>query len=94
MKADERRQARELLELEIRLARMRVAADYLKQRGLRREERASRIRWLQMAELAANAVSGSFIGRRQAALPPKYRLGMLAFWAVWRLLHRRGGKKA
>ena len=84
---------RELLELEIKLARMRVAADYLKQRKRRQGEKASRLYWLHLAELAGSTVSGSLIGRKYSALPAKYRFGILTIWALWQLLQKKASKK-
>ena len=53
----ERKQARELLELEIKLARLKVTAAQIRQEKTRQQRKKQRVDFVQLAEIAAAAAS-------------------------------------
>ena len=78
---EQRRQARELLELEIKLARLKVQAARIKRQQARQSDSRRRGEWLALAETAA------------AAAPRKSRWLWLAAWAAWQFARQRAAER-
>ena len=87
---EQRRQARELLELEIKLARLKVQAARIKRQQARQSDSRRRAEWLALAETAAAAAADGW-GRKAAfaATPRKSRWLWLAAWAAWQFARQR-----
>lgn len=85
---------KEILELEIKLARLKIAAAHLKQQKLTEAERAQQQKlentFFRLVDLGSGFARGGFV--RQAARLPinkKYRNGLLLAWFAWQLWQKR-----
>ncbi|MCF7521624.1 hypothetical protein L4G92_06130 [Neisseria sp. ZJ106] len=89
---------RELLELEIKLARLKIAASHLKQKKLKEQKSARSLHienlLLQLAEIGSKLSADGLV--KTAALMPlakKHRFGALLAAAAWQFWQQAGRKR-
>ena len=87
----ERKQARELLELEIKLARLKVTTAQIRQEKTRQQRKKQRVDFVQLAEIAAAAASEG-LAHQDAfyAARGKRRWAVIAAWLAWHFMRRKG----
>ena len=79
----ERKQARELLELEIKLARLKVTAAQIRKK--------QRVDFVQLAEIAAAAASEGWAQKAAFSVARgKSRWALIAAWLAWHFMRRKG----
>ena len=87
----ERKQARELLEWEIKLARLKIKAAQIRQEKMRQQRRKQRVDFMQLAEIAAAAVSEGWVQKAAfSAVRGKSRWALIAAWLMWHFMRRKG----
>ena len=87
----ERKQARELLELEIKLARLKVTAAQIRQEKTRQQRKKQRVDFVQLAEIAAAAASEGWAQKAAfSAARGKSRWALIAAWLAWHFMRRKG----
>ena len=91
---EQQRQTRELLELEIQLARLKVRAEHIRLRQLKQQRQTRRSNLVRTAELLAAAFADSRSSRtaRTLAPRPQRRLWPLA-WLAWHWLRHKNGSR-
>ena len=86
----ERKQARELLELEIKLARLKVTAAQIRQEKTRQQRKKQRVDFVQLAEIAAAAASEGWAQKAAfSAARGKSRWALIAAWLAWHFMRRK-----
>ncbi|WP_049261072.1 hypothetical protein [Neisseria bacilliformis] len=88
---EQQRQTRELLELEIQLARLKVRAEHIRLRQLKQQRQTRRANLVRTAELLAAAFADSRSSRTLAPRPLR-RLWPLA-WLAWHWLRHKNGSR-
>lgn len=88
MNQNEQQQQRELLNLQIKLSRLKIEAEYLKQQKLRNSAKNKAIDWFGMAKLATLAVSK----RMNKNIPEKRQWEALGAWVLWQYLQSKNNK--
>ena len=87
----ERKQARELLELEIKLARLKVTAAQIRQEKTRQQRKKQRVDFVQLAEIAAAAASEGWAQKAAfSAARGTSRWALIAAWLAWHFMRRKG----
>ena len=87
----ERKQARELLELEIKLARLKITAAQIRQEKMRQQRRKQRVDFMQLAKIAAAAASEGWAQKAAfSAVRGKSRWALIAAWLMWHFMRRKG----
>lgn len=87
----ERKQARELLELEIKLARLKVTAAQIRQEKTRQQRKKQRVDFVQLAEIAAAVASEGWAQKAAfSAARGKSRWALIAAWLAWHFMRRKG----
>lgn len=96
---EQQRQTRELLELEIQLARLKVRAEHIRLRQLKQQRQTRRANLVRTAELLAAAFADSRSSRTARTLAPRTlaprtlrRLWPLA-WLAWHWLRHKNGSR-
>ena len=78
MNKTERDEARELLQLEAKLVRLRIEASYLKQRKLKEQEERKADTLMKLLDLGNELTQTSLLYKTAGlAIPRKYRFGAL-----------------
>ncbi|MGF6148414.1 Uncharacterised protein [Kingella potus] len=87
---EQRRQTREILQLEIELARLKVRAEHIRLRQIKQRRRTRTANLVRTAELLAAAFADSRSSRAARGLAPRplRRLWPLA-WLAWHFLLRK-----
>lgn len=88
---EQQRQTRELLELEIQLARLKVRAEHIRLRQLKQQRQTRRANLVRTAELLAAAFADSRTARTPAPRTLR-RLWPLA-WLAWHWLRHKNGSR-
>lgn len=87
----ERKQARELLELEIKLVRLKVTAAQIRQEKTRQQRKKQRVDFVQLAEIAAAVASEGWAQKAAfSAARGKSRWALIAAWLAWHFMRRKG----
>lgn len=91
---EQQRQTRELLELEIQLARLKVRAEHIRLRQLKQQRQTRRANLVRTAELLAAAFADSRSSRTARTLAPRSLRRLWPFaWLAWHWLRHKNGSR-